>query len=46
MSAAPKAVETWDTGVDAGILKLVGQASVTTPTDFVSFYCSLHFYKL
>lgn len=36
MGGAPHAVETWDTGVDAGLLKLVGRASVITPGDFVS----------
>ncbi|XP_073952200.1 probable 2-oxoadipate dehydrogenase complex component E1 homolog [Choristoneura fumiferana] len=34
MGGAPHAVETWDTGVDAGLLKLVGRASVITPSDF------------
>ncbi|XP_052754549.1 probable 2-oxoglutarate dehydrogenase E1 component DHKTD1 homolog, mitochondrial [Galleria mellonella] len=34
MTAAPFAVETWDTGVDEGLLKMVGQASVQTPADF------------
>ncbi|XP_063893768.1 probable 2-oxoglutarate dehydrogenase E1 component DHKTD1 homolog, mitochondrial [Helicoverpa armigera] len=34
MQAAPHAVETWDTGVDTGLLKVVGQASVTVPDDF------------
>lgn len=36
MKAAPKAVEIWDTGVDANMLKLVGKASVAVPEDFVS----------
>ncbi|XP_045767945.1 probable 2-oxoglutarate dehydrogenase E1 component DHKTD1 homolog, mitochondrial isoform X2 [Maniola jurtina] len=35
MSAAPAAVEVWDTGVDKEMLKLIGRASVTTPSDFV-----------
>ncbi|XP_059058511.1 probable 2-oxoglutarate dehydrogenase E1 component DHKTD1 homolog, mitochondrial [Achroia grisella] len=34
MTAAPYAVETWDTGVDEGLLKTIGQASVRTPADF------------
>ncbi|CAH2085300.1 unnamed protein product [Euphydryas editha] len=34
ISPAPKAVEVWDTGVDRKLLKLVGQASVSTPEDF------------
>ncbi|XP_028168209.1 probable 2-oxoglutarate dehydrogenase E1 component DHKTD1 homolog, mitochondrial [Ostrinia furnacalis] len=34
MNPAPHAVETWDTGVDIGLLKLVGYASVQTPSDF------------
>lgn len=36
MSAAPRAVELWDTGVDTEILKQVGRASVIVPDDFVS----------
>ncbi|OWR45857.1 2-oxoglutarate dehydrogenase [Danaus plexippus plexippus] len=35
MSAAPRAVELWDTGVDTEILKQVGRASVIVPDDFV-----------
>ncbi|VVC91477.1 unnamed protein product [Leptidea sinapis] len=34
MSPAPKAVEIWDTGVRADILKSVGIASVSTPEQF------------
>ncbi|KAG6444980.1 hypothetical protein O3G_MSEX003656 [Manduca sexta] len=34
MYFAPQAVETWDTGVDAGLLKTIGQASVNTPEAF------------
>ncbi|CAH0399251.1 unnamed protein product [Chilo suppressalis] len=34
MNLAPKAIDTWDTGVDINLLKLVGQASVRTPTQF------------
>ncbi|KOB72871.1 2-oxoglutarate dehydrogenase, partial [Operophtera brumata] len=34
MAAAPKSVETWDTGVDVGMLKTIGQASVRTPSEF------------
>ncbi|KAF9405803.1 hypothetical protein HW555_013606 [Spodoptera exigua] len=32
--AAPNAVETWDTGVDTGLLQMVGHASVAYPDDF------------
>ncbi|KAL4716322.1 hypothetical protein ACJJTC_014802 [Scirpophaga incertulas] len=34
MSAAPKAVETWNTGVDVNLLRLIGEASVRTPSQF------------
>ncbi|CAK1579593.1 unnamed protein product [Parnassius mnemosyne] len=34
MSAAPKAVETWDTGVNTDLLKQVGFASVSAPNGF------------
>ncbi|XP_045535331.1 probable 2-oxoglutarate dehydrogenase E1 component DHKTD1 homolog, mitochondrial [Papilio machaon] len=34
ISPAPKAVETWDTGVNEELLKQVGIASVTAPSDF------------
>ncbi|XP_013188189.2 probable 2-oxoglutarate dehydrogenase E1 component DHKTD1 homolog, mitochondrial [Amyelois transitella] len=34
MGPAPRSVETWDTGVDTGLLKVVGQASVSFPGDF------------
>ncbi|KAJ8724298.1 hypothetical protein PYW08_015772 [Mythimna loreyi] len=34
MQAAPNAVETWDTGVDTGLLKVVGNASVSIPDGF------------
>lgn len=34
IQAAPNAVETWDTGVDTGLLKVVGQASVSLPDNF------------
>ncbi|KAG7309744.1 hypothetical protein JYU34_004243 [Plutella xylostella] len=34
MGPAPHAVETWDTGVDTGLLKMVGLKSVTVPDDF------------
>ncbi|XP_053605594.1 probable 2-oxoglutarate dehydrogenase E1 component DHKTD1 homolog, mitochondrial [Plodia interpunctella] len=34
MSPALRNVEIWDTGVDTGLLKMVGQASVTFPKDF------------
>ncbi|CAG9787105.1 unnamed protein product [Diatraea saccharalis] len=34
MRLAPRAVETWDTGVETNLLKLVGQASVQTPKNF------------
>ncbi|CAH2261934.1 jg6996 [Pararge aegeria aegeria] len=34
MSAAPAAVEVWNTGVDKEMLKLIGRASVTTPSNF------------
>lgn len=36
MQAAPNAVETWDTGVDTGLLQVVGHASVSLPDNFVS----------
>lgn len=34
LKPAPKAIETWDTGVNENMLKLVGEASVTVPEDF------------
>ncbi|CAB3236003.1 unnamed protein product [Arctia plantaginis] len=34
ITSAPNAVETFNTGVDANMLKLIGQASVTIPDDF------------
>ncbi|XP_075976075.1 putative 2-oxoadipate dehydrogenase complex component E1 homolog [Anticarsia gemmatalis] len=34
MKPAPNAIEIYDTGVDANMLKLIGQASVTVPEDF------------
>lgn len=34
MSPAPKAIETWDTGVDENLLKTIGQASVRIPSEF------------
>lgn len=36
IKSAPNAVEIFDTGVDANMLKLIGQASVSVPNDFVS----------
>lgn len=36
MTAAPQAVETWDTGVNTELLKQIGIASVTAPPGFVS----------
>lgn len=35
MAGAPDAVDTWDTGVDTGLLKMIGERSVATPESFV-----------
>jgi hypothetical protein len=36
MKQAPKRVESWETGMDTGLLKFVGAASVKVPEGFVS----------